>query len=176
MTRTLLQAMPDLKFVADGGVLVGEIEAYLASLPPAARSIPVPLISKYGSVAAAWDLGMTRPVPNWLDRVRHRPPAPTPIDTATHLRLVARYITSHGWCQKRLWNPDGAVCMLGAQLMVLRAGYGTAATASRARVLLMEQFVAQGTYRSVDEWNDEPGRRLVDVHRQLDLAAARARG
>jgi hypothetical protein len=125
-------------------------------------------------VAAAWDLGMVRPVPNWLDRLRHRAPAPTPTDTATHLRLVARYITAHGWTQGRLWDERGAVCLLGAQLMVLRAGYGTPATASRARVLLMEQFVAQGPFRSVDDWNDRPGCRLVDVHRQLDIAAARA--
>jgi hypothetical protein len=147
----------------------------MASLPVPARTIPLPPPNRYGTVAAAWDLGMVRPVPTWLDRVRHRPPAPTPIDTATHLRLVSRYITAHGWTQGRLWDDAGAVCLLGAQLMVLRAGYGTPATASRARVLLMEQFVSQGPYRSVDQWNDEPGRRAADVHRQIDIAAARAR-
>ncbi|WP_042383082.1 DUF6197 family protein [Streptacidiphilus melanogenes] len=173
--RPLPLLLPDLSFVADGGTLVREVEAYLASLPAPARTFPVPPPNPYGTVAAAWDLGMVRPVPNWLDRIRHRTPAPTPTDTATHLRLVARYITAHGWTQGRLWDANGAVCLLGAQLMVLRAGYGTPDTASRARVLLMEQFVAQGAFRSVDDWNDRSGRRLVEVHRQLDIAAARAR-
>jgi hypothetical protein len=172
---TLREALPDLAFVADGSALVAEIEAYTASLPLPARTLTPPPANRYGTVAAAWDLGMIRPAPTLLDRVRHRTPAPTPIDTATHLRLVSRYLTAHGWTQGRLWNETGAVCLLGAQLMVLRAGYGTPATASRARVLLMEQFVSHGAYRSVDQWNDEPGRRAVDVHRQLDIAAARAR-
>jgi hypothetical protein len=172
---TLREALPDLAFVADGSALVAEIDAYMASLPLSARTFTAPPANRYGTVAAAWDLGLVRPVPTWLDRIRHRRPAPTPIDTATHLRLVSRYITTHGWCQRRLWDDTGAVCLLGAQLMVLRAGYGTPATASRARVLLMEQFTAQGAYRSVDQWNDEPGRRPAEVHRQLDIAAARAR-
>ena len=173
--RALPLLLPDLSFVADGSALVREVEAYLATLPSTVRTLPAPVINPYGTVAAPWDLGMARPVPTWLDRIRHRQPAPVPIDTATHLRLVARYITAHGWCQRRLWDDTGAVCLLGGQLMVLRAGYGTPETAYRARVLLMEQFVSLGSFRSVDEWNDQPGRRLVEVHRQLDIAAARAR-
>ncbi|MEY9870695.1 hypothetical protein ABH931_000149 [Streptacidiphilus sp. MAP12-33] len=166
----LATALPDLAFVADGGALVREIETYLAAHPT--RTLPAP---RRGT-AAPWDLGVpARPAPNWLDRIRHRAPAPVPIDTATHLRLLSRYITAHGWTQGRLWDDTGAVCLLGAQLMVLAAGYGTPATASRARVLLMEQFVAQGPFRSVDEWNDQRGRTVAEVHAQLDRAATRAR-
>ncbi|MEY9845773.1 hypothetical protein ABH940_002851 [Streptacidiphilus sp. BW17] len=172
---TLREALPDLAFVADGSALVAEIEAYMASLPLPARTLPAPPPpNPHGSVTAPWDLGMVRPAPTWLDRIRHRAPAPVPIDTATHLRLVSRYLTAHGWTQGRLWDEQGAVCLLGAQLMVLAAGYGTPDIAYRARVLLMEQFTAQGAYASVDRWNDAPGRRLVEVHRQLDIAAARA--
>ncbi|MBC3844709.1 hypothetical protein GXW82_44450 [Streptacidiphilus sp. 4-A2] len=116
---------------------------------------------------------MTRPEPTAMDRLRRRRPAQVPIDTATHLRLLARYLTVHGWCQGRLWDSAGRVCLLGGQLAVLRAGYGSEATVMRARTLLMEQFTADG-YHCVDQWNDAPGRTRHEVFRQLDRAAARA--
>ncbi|PBC76161.1 hypothetical protein BX265_0864 [Streptomyces sp. TLI_235] len=176
-TRTAaLLGLPDLAFVAEGGALVREIEAYLATQPAALRSA-VPAVCVHGQAPIAWDLGMTRPQPTALDRLRRRPPAPTPIDTATHLRLLSRYLTVHGWCQGRLWDEQGRHCLLGAQLGVLAAGYGTEATAMRARRFLMEQFTAQDpTVRSVDRWNDTEGRTAAQVHRALDIAAARAHG
>ncbi|MFB7618750.1 hypothetical protein [Kitasatospora sp. NPDC056181] len=177
MATTLhrLPGMPDLAFVADGGELVREIERYLASLPAPARRITVPAICALGRAPVAWDLGMPRPRPTLLDRARNRPPAPVPIDTATHLRLLSRYLTVHGWCQGLLWDDAGRSCILGAQLAVLAAGYGTQTTAMHARRYLMEQFTAHDpTVRSVDQWNDTPGRTPAQVHRQLDIAAARA--
>ncbi|GAA5014464.1 DUF6197 family protein [Kitasatospora paranensis] len=171
-----LLTMPDLAFIADGGALVREIEAYLATQPHTTR-VPVPETCAYGQAPVTWDLGLTRPQPTALDRLRRRPPAPTPIDTATHLRLLSRYLTVHGWCQGRLWDEQGRRCLLGAQLAVLAAGYGTEATAMRARRFLMEQFTAQDpTVRSVDRWNDAEGRTPAQVHRALDIAAARAHG
>jgi hypothetical protein len=168
-----LGALPDLEFIADGGELVSAIEHYLATqtTPPPA----VPAMCRYGQVIAAWDRGMTRPAPTLMDRWRHQTPAPTPIDTATHLRLVSRYLTAHGWCQNAMWDAQGRRCILGAQLAVLQAGYGTATTVQRARTLLMEQFTATDpTLRTVDQWNDTPGRTAAQVHRQLDIAASRA--
>ncbi|MFF2039005.1 hypothetical protein ACFVVX_01150 [Kitasatospora sp. NPDC058170] len=178
MTTTLtgLLAMPDLAFVADGGELVREVERYLASLPaPARPPVPAPAFCALGQAPVAWDLGMTRPRTTLLDRARNRPPAPVAIDTATHLRLLSRYLTVHGWCQGQLWDQDGRRCLLGAQLAVLAAGYGTQATALDARRHLMEQFTAlDRSVRSVDQWNDAPGRTPAQVHRQLDIAATRA--
>ncbi|MGW4897138.1 DUF6197 family protein [Kitasatospora sp. NPDC004240] len=174
MTITLASLLPDLAFVADGGELVREIERYLAALPTPAR-IAVPAICALGQAPVAWDLGMTRPRPTLLDRARRRTPAPVPIDTATHLRLVSRYLTVHGWTQGRLFDETGRACILGAQLAVLAAGYGTQATAMNARCHLMEQFTAQDrTVRSVDQWNDAPTRTCAQVHRQLDIAHSRA--
>ncbi|WP_051970650.1 DUF6197 family protein [Kitasatospora azatica] len=174
-TRTAaLLGLPDLSFVADGGQLVREIEKYLAAQPSSPR-YPVPVICALGQAPVQWDLGMTRPQPTALDRLRKRAPAPVPIDAATHLRLVSRYLTVHGWCQGLLWDPQGRRCILGAQLAVVQAGYGTEATAMRARACLMEQFRRlQPGARSVDEWNDADGRTAAEVHRQLDIAAARA--
>ncbi|RAJ42813.1 hypothetical protein K353_02490 [Kitasatospora sp. SolWspMP-SS2h] len=175
-TRTPARlALPDLAFVADGAELVREIERYLAAQPHAAR-IPVPVVSTLGQAPIAWDLGMTRPQPTLTDRLMRRPAAPTPIDTATHLRLLSRYLTVHGWCQGALWDESGRRCILGAQLAVLEAGYGTGDTVMRARRHLMEHFVAQDpAIRSVDQWNDHPGRTAAQVHRALDIAAARSR-
>jgi len=175
-TRTAaLLTMPNLAFIADGSDLVREIERYLATQPPATRH-PAPQVCTHGQAPIAWDLGMTRPQPGLIDRLRNRPPAPLPIDTATHLRLVSRYLTVHGWCQGLLWDAHGRRCLLGAQLAVLQAGYGTEATAMRARRILMEQFTSQDpAVRSVDQWNDADGRTPAQVHRQLDIAAARAR-
>lgn len=174
-TRTAsLLGLPDLSFVADGGALVREIERYLATQPTPAR-YPIPVICALGQAPVTWDLGMTRPLPTLIDRLRHRTPAPTPIDTATHLRLVSRYLTVHGWCQGLLWDQQGRRCLLGAQLAVLQAGYGTEATVMRARNYLMEQFTSQERgIRTVDQWNDAPGRTPAEVHRQLAIAAARA--
>jgi len=173
VTRTLLSQMPDLAYIADGGALVAEIEAYLASLPAPARAVEPLRISAHGSVDAPWDWGMTRPEPTAMDRLRGRRPAQVPIDTAAHLRLLARYLTVHGWCQGRLWTRQGEVCLLGGQLAVLNAGYGTEATVMRARTLLMEQIAPTG-HSSVDRWNDQPGRTRHEVHRLLDRAAAQA--
>jgi hypothetical protein len=74
-----------------------------------------------------------------------------------------------------MWDDQGRRCILGAQLAVLQAGYGTASTVQRARTLLMEQFTAlDPEVRTVDDWNDAPGRTAAQVHRQLDIAASRA--
>ncbi|MFJ4091215.1 hypothetical protein ACIPYS_06485 [Kitasatospora sp. NPDC089913] len=172
---TIAELLPDLAFVADGGALVREIEHYLATLPAPARPITAPLICPLGQAPVAWDLGMPRPRTTLLDRARRRTPAPVPIDTATHLRLLSRYLTVHGWCQGALWDERGRRCLLGAQLAVLAAGYGTPATAMDARRHLMEQFTRQErSVRSVDQWNDAPGRTAAEVHRQLDIAQSRA--
>lgn len=174
-TSSSLQLPPFL--VADGSVLVAEIEAYLASQPAAlaAPRIDVPLISRYGSVTVAWDAGMPARHRTLADRLHHRPAAPVAIDTATHLRLMSRFLVAHGWVQNAMWDRQGRVCLLGASLAVLAAGYGTEDQARRSRDRLMEQFIGQDPeIRSVDQWNDAPGRRLADVHRQLDIAAARA--
>ena len=177
MNPTATLALPDLTFVADGGQLVREIEHYLATHTPAPAltRAPAVLVCAHGQAPIAWDRGMARPVPTLLDRLRHRPPAPVAIDTATHLLLVSRYLTAYGWCQNAMWDAHGRRCILGAQLAVLQAGYGTATTVQRARTLLMEQFTATDpTLRTVDQWNDTPGRTAAQVHRQLDIAASRA--
>ncbi|WP_052432944.1 DUF6197 family protein [Streptacidiphilus carbonis] len=177
MNLTSVLALPDLGSVADGRQLVREIEHYLATHTPVPvlTLAPAARVCAYGQAPIAWDRGMVRPVPTLLDRLRHRPPTPVPIDTATHLLLVSRYLVAYGWCQNTMWDAQGRRCILGAQLAVLQGGYGTPSTVQRARTLLMEQFTAQDPeVRTVDQWNDAPGRTAAQVHRQLDIAASRA--
>ncbi|WP_157531977.1 MULTISPECIES: hypothetical protein [unclassified Kitasatospora] len=73
-----------------------------------------------------------------------------------YLLLVDRYVHRHGWTQGRLWAPDGAVCVLGAQLAVVAAGYGTPTTAWRARIRLGNALDQRGEPVPVDDWNDGP--------------------
>jgi hypothetical protein len=177
MSLTATLALPDLARVADGGQLVREIEHYLAThtSAPLPATVPAALVCAYGQAPVAWDRGMSRPVPTLLDRLRHRTPAPVAIDAATHLLLVSRYLTAYGWCQNHMWDDQGRRCILGAQLAVLQAGYGTATTVQRARTLLMEQFTAlDSDVGTVDDWTDAPGRTAAQVHRQLDIAVSRA--
>ncbi len=158
----------------DATGLVAEIEAYLASLPTAAR-IAVPYVSPLGSTVQLWNAGYPLPRVTLLDRLAHRPARPVPVTAADHLRLASRYIGSFGWVQGAMWDSAGHVCLLGAQAAVLAHGYGTALTVQTARVQVMEILHATGRpATSPDEYNDRPATRQADIHQLLDRAAARA--
>jgi hypothetical protein len=173
LTSAQLQLPPLL--VADGGALVRELEAWLAAQPVPVAKIPVPVISRYGSTTIAWDHDMPAPVRRPVDWLLRRPVRPVEIDTATHLRLMSRLLVQHGWCQGLMYDAQGRHCLLGASLAVLAAGYGTQREANRAVTRLMEGALGEMPgIRSVAEWNDKPGRTAAQVHRALDVAAARA--
>jgi hypothetical protein len=161
---------------ADGLLLVAEAEAYLRSLaaPAAAPGLLLPAarISRYGSILQPWNAAVPPAEPTLLDRLRNRP-VTTPVTVQQHLELTSRYIAAHGWLQGALWDTDGRVCVLGAQLRVLQAGYGTEATVRRARLRIGNELGRLGQGMPVDEWNDQPGRRQAEVHRLLERAAAR---
>jgi len=158
----------------DGSGLVPEIEAYLASLPAAARVV-VPYVCPLGSTLQPWKAGHPAPGPTLLDRILRRPAGPVPVSVADHLRLTSRYLTFHGWLQGAMWDTTGRVCLLGAQAAVLAHGYGTPDSVRRARVQVMEVLHATGRpVSSPDEYNDAPTTRQADIHHLLDHAAARA--
>lgn len=166
--------------------LVAEVEDYLRTVAhPAAPTLGGPGLDlvrlmatgpapcRYGQVLQQWHAAVTLPEPTLLDRIRgHHPVAD--VTVGQHLDLVSRYIHQHGWIQGALWNDAGAVCILGAQLRVLAAGYGTAAVVERARELIGNQLGYQREGMPVDVWNDQPHRRVADVHQLLQRAAARA--
>ncbi|GAA4857156.1 DUF6197 family protein [Kitasatospora terrestris] len=163
-----------LVLTPEGSALVAEIEAYLASLPAAAR-LTIPYICPLGSTVQPWNTGFPVPRPTLLDRISHRPARPVEVTVADHLRLTSRYISAFGWVQGAMWDTTGRVCLLGAQTAVLAHGYGTPRTVSRARNQVMEILHATGRpVSSPDVFNDAPTTRQADVHHLLDRASARA--
>ncbi|MEV7770556.1 hypothetical protein [Kitasatospora sp. NPDC086791] len=177
MATAALDFDPDLY----GPLLVREIEAYLAAVTPTpawrlrlrkaiaepsttpARPTPEP--------AQPWWHDAPTPTHTLTDRLlRRRPVAHT--TARQHLQLMDRYIRQHGWTQHRLWDDDGRVCILGAHIHVLAAGYGSAATAWQARLLIGNALGFAGHRVHVDTWNDQPGTTQHDVHTLLRTAAA----
>lgn len=182
MPATLTRQPLDL--ATAGLLLVAEVEDYLRSVAaPVVAAGPGRLdlarlltaagpVCQYGSVVQSWHAGFPAPSPTVLDRLRHRAPV-LDVTPGEHLQLTSRYITAHGWTQHTLWDSSGRVCILGAQVAVLAAGYGTEATVRRARMRIGNELGHLGQPMPVDTWNDAPGRRQADVHRLLERAAAR---
>ncbi|MFE0461758.1 hypothetical protein ACFW1A_21150 [Kitasatospora sp. NPDC058965] len=174
MRLTLPPAAP-LTLSPDASGLVGEIEAYLASLPAPPRPL-VPYVCPSGRTLQPWNAEYPLPRRTLLDRLVRRPGRPVPVSAAQHLRLTSRYLTQHGWLQGAMWDGAGRVCLLGAQAAVLAHGYGSPATVRTARAQVMEVLHATGRpAASPDEYNDRPGTRQADIHRLLEQAALRAR-
>ncbi|MGC0317298.1 DUF6197 family protein [Kitasatospora acidiphila] len=165
-----------------GPLLVAEIEAYLRSLPAPSRAVAarpftldrlaVPAVNPYGSVVQQWHHGVQLPEPTLLDRIRGRRRV-AQVTPAQHLDLLSKYIHQHGWLQGALWDASGAVCILGAQLRILAAGYSTPAVVERARELIGNEIGYRGETGPIDTWNDAEGRQAADVHQLLRRAAAR---
>ncbi|MEU9127914.1 hypothetical protein AB0D08_07345 [Kitasatospora sp. NPDC048540] len=154
--------------------LVAEVEAYLATLPAAARP-QLPYVCPLGSVEQPWNAGHPLPRRTLLDRLARRPARPVEVTVAGHLRLTSRYLTAHGWLQGAMWDCQGRVCLLGAQSAVLAHGYGTPYTARRGRAQVMEVLHATGRpVSSPDAYNDAASTTQADVHRLLEHAASRA--
>lgn len=163
--------------------LVAEVEEYLRTVahpapigtgPDVSRLLAAaPAPCRYGQVVQPWHAGFTLPEPTLLDRVRGRRPA-AEVTVRQHLELTSKYIHQFGWLQGALWDDTGRVCLLGAQLRVLGAGYGTTATVTEARLQIGNQLGYMGQGMPIDAWNDAAGRRAVDVHTLLQRAAARA--
>lgn len=69
----------------------------------------------------------TGPAPRPAGRIarairRHRAGAPT-VSVAEHLDATARVIEIRGWAQRTLQDATGAVCILGAQTLLVRLGH-----------------------------------------------------
>lgn len=169
-TATLTATQLDLD--AAGLLLVAEVEAYLRTvghpLTPAApvrtltalinaiRTSPVvPLSNRYGSTVQPWHAAITLPEPTALDRIRRRRPG-AQVTARQHLDLLSRYIHQHGWLQGALWDDSGRVCVLGAQLRIVQAGYSTPAVVNQARLLIGNQLGYIGQGMPIDTWNESP--------------------
>ncbi|MGW6912566.1 DUF6197 family protein [Kitasatospora sp. NPDC054939] len=175
---TTLDLDPDLL----GPLLVAEVENYLRTVAPQPawrahlRTAIADAHHTSGRAntpaAGPWWAGHPQPARGLADRLLRRPAPAVPVTAAQHLQLMDRYITVHGWTQGQLWDEDGRVCVLGAHLRVLAAGYGTAAVAWQARLYIGNALGRQGAPVPVDTWNDQPATCQADVHHLLRAAAA----
>lgn len=161
MAATL--ALPELDVDVLGPLLVAEVEAYLRSqpLPPARQARPrltVPHVPRYGSVVQQWDHDVAK---------GH-------VTVKQFLNLMNRYIHQYGWVQGLLWDRQGQVCLLGARIKVLAAGYGTPAIDEQARLLIGNELGYMRQGMPLDSWNDQDGRSVHEIHDLLRRAAARA--
>jgi hypothetical protein len=164
-----------------GPLLVAEIENYLRTITPAHHTLDLqqlltqaaalPPRNLHGRNTAPWHHPHTLPQPSRIDRWRSRRPI-ADITPTQHLHLMSAYIRHHGWTQGALWNADGAVCILGAQLAVTTAGFGTPHVAAAARQRIGNALGRAGHPMRIDDWNDQPSTSETDVHHLLRTAAA----
>ena len=155
------------------------VAAALASLPaPAARG-PRP---KANSVLPS---GIWRILPDRLlalhpgrrleriDRLR--------IPVATHLELTALVLEHWGWGQtdgrrrRHVRSLSGRRCILGAQVVLYRLGYGTETTAVEAGRYLQAALARRGVHVPFADWNERPGVNGSQVLALVRDAAALAR-
>ncbi|MFC4512561.1 hypothetical protein [Streptomyces ehimensis] len=179
------------RVLADAGrVLVEEIERYLAARP---RRSAHPLVSKPTEELVAEALAgpaagapapvlasppaLLRFVPDWALPAFRRPQGPCRrLSVAEHLELTALVIEKYGWARGRLRTRRGARCIVGAQAVLYRLGYGDERTAVRAGEALQAVLAGRGLAMPYPAWNDAPDRTEGEVVYLLRQAASHARG
>lgn len=97
------------------------------------------------------------------------------VTPAGHLELTALVMERWGWAKsgRRLRTATGGRCILGAQTVVHRLGYGTEHTATEAGRQIQGALADRGITMPYPRWNEQPG---VDGAMALGLVRAAARG
>jgi hypothetical protein len=100
------------------------------------------------------------------------------ISVAEHLELTALVLERWGWGQtgRRIRSGTGQRCILGAQAVVFRLGYGTEDTAMEAGRHVQNVLTARGIRTLYQEWNEQPnvdGRQALALVRDAATAARR---
>jgi hypothetical protein len=149
-----------------------EIEQYLAQYAPTAAPVLGRLDADALVRQAGIRLGPAPRQPGRTARALQRRPKPQSISVAEHLTLAARVIEIRGWTQRTLQDARGGVCILGAQTILVRLGYGDRALAVRAGDWLTRQLGSANTYW---QWQDNRWRTREQVLDLLTTAAHDAR-
>lgn len=154
-----------------GEVLAAEVEAWLADPTRTAhRLVSVPTAQLVAQAVAgkpapvgepsipgrAWRMLPTRLLAlhprrgDALERLR--------ISPAGHLHLTAAVLERWGWARtgERLRTAGGRRCILGAQRVVSRLGYGTDVTVGEAGRLLDGVLAGRGITMPYYAWNEMP--------------------
>ncbi|MFC8009139.1 DUF6197 family protein [Streptomyces cinereoruber] len=167
----------------DAATLIRDIEAYLATQAPRTAH---PLVTKTTAQLVAEALAeqpeqapiLTPPsralriLPTWmLTLLARRHGAGRQITVAEHLELTALVIERFGWAQRTLRTPSGRICMLGAQAVLYRLGYGDEQTAEEAGRRIQGVLGRRGISAPYWAWQDGPERAEVEVLHLLREAA-----
>lgn len=191
MAATITTEAPETELSAD--LLVAEIERYLAAR---VRTTAHPLVTKTTQELIAEALGSTattahpapaltepprllRLLPDWalsvpLLRQLHGGYG-RPVTPAEQLELTALVIERYGWAQGKYRSRSGRRCILGAQAVLYRLGYGDESSVTRAADHLQAVLTARGIRQPYHQWNDAPGRTQGEVLALLREAAKEAR-
>ncbi|MFD8088655.1 DUF6197 family protein [Streptomyces malaysiensis] len=179
-------ALIDASLIADGKQLVVEIENFLATQPARRPNLPTPkparsgfdlppvdeLIAEAGIVTGPAPRqkktkdrglpgGVWRMLPDWALSARRGPRRQ--VTVTEHLQLTALVIQRYGWCGRGLRSRTGRRCILGAQAVLYRLGYGDQDTAMAAGRVMDHILTARGIRAHYWEWNDHAGRDEGDV-------------
>jgi len=191
-TLTAPAVSPELD--VDARLLVDEIERYLAAR---VRTTAHPLVTKTTQELIAEALGTPAPVdgpapapvlaappralrllPDWVlsfPLLRQLHGGGRHISAAEHLELTALVIERYGWAHGQLRSRSGRRCILGAQAVLFRLGYGDEDTVAAAADRLQGVLAARGITQPYHQWNDGPGRTQAEVLHLVRQAAAAAR-
>lgn len=160
----------------DAAALIADIEAYLAAQAPRTAH---PLVTKTTAELVAEALqvpaagsdtvapALTAParwwriIPDWalnLTPARHLYGAGRQITVTQHLELTALVLQQYGHHRGGLRSRSGRRCILGAQAVLYRLGYGDEETAVAAGKQLQNVLRRRGVEEAYHRWNDRPER------------------
>ncbi|MFE7580783.1 hypothetical protein ACFU5Y_04345 [Streptomyces gardneri] len=179
----------------DAASLIADIEAYLADQAAARTAHPLvtkttaELVAEALATPAVADDGESAPaltapsklcriIPDWalaLTPARRLHGAGRQITVTQHLELTALVIQQYGWHRGALRSTSGRICMLGAQAVLYRLGYGDEETAEAAGRAIRNVLAARGISQPIHQWNDAPRRTQGDVLHLIREAAISAR-
>ncbi|PVC73482.1 hypothetical protein [Streptomyces sp. CS081A] len=166
--------------------LIRDIEAYLAAHAPRTAH---PLVTKTTAQLVAEALAeqpeqldpapalappsrALRILPDWaLSLLGHRAGAGRYVTVAEHLELTALVIQRYGWTQRSLRTTSGRRCILGAQAVLYRLGYGDEQTAEEAGRRIQGVLGRRGISAPYWAWQDGPERTEVEVLHLIREAA-----
>ncbi|MER7517798.1 hypothetical protein [Streptomyces sp. NPDC126499] len=187
-TTTLPRATPTLD--VDARRLIEQIETYLAGQAPRTAH---PLVTKTTNQLIAEALAgqtttpaaptlttpgrMWRILPDWaLALVRQLHAGQTRhITVEQHLHLTTLVIEQYGWKRGALRTTSGRRCILGAQAVLYRLGYGDHHTAQAAGRAMQNILARRGITDPYHRWNDQHGRTQTEVLHLIREAAKEAR-
>jgi hypothetical protein len=192
--ETFATELPELAPEVSAESLISDIERYLAAR---VRTTAHPLVTKTTAELVAEALGtpqapaapaapvlaepsrLLRALPDWvlgfpLLRQFHGGRGRR-ISVAEHLELTALVIERYGWAQGQHRSRSGRRCILGAQAVLYRLGYGDEFTVANAADRLQAVLAARGIRQPYAQWNDQAGRTQDQVLALIRTAAQEAR-